>query len=577
MGKFDSRWSRRGPAAMAGESTGAHFRSAFEEAPIGMALVGIGEGDFGRFLMVNESLCRLTGFSRSQLEGSDFQRITHPDDLETDVELMRDLIDGLIPRYQLEKRYIHAKRHSVWVLLSASLVRDDGGAPLHAIRQVQDISAGKQFEGQLEYLADHDPLTGLFNRRRFHRELARQLSYARRYGGGGAVITVDVDQLKVINDTLGHAAGDELLVTVAHLMRDRLRETDTVARLGGDEFGASLPQTARAEAIALADELRRTLRAGAANAVTTSTTIKVSAGIALYDQDMESNEADLLVRADLAMYAAKSAGGDRSVVYDPGLAEPKGRPPSWAGRIRQALTDGTFELYTQPIAGVSDREIALREVLLRLPGDNGELILPSAFIYTAERFGFIRELDRWVIDRSLHAMSELSLGTVSINLSGASVTDPDLAQYVEGQTRRYGVEASELVFEITETAAIANMQSARECLSSLSGIGCRIALDDFGAGFGSFYHLKHLQLDFIKIDGEFVRTLRASKTDQLLITAMVDIAHGLHQKTVAEHVEDEETLNILRRLNVDYAQGNHIAEPAPITEGRRLPASQHSA
>jgi diguanylate cyclase (GGDEF)-like protein/PAS domain S-box-containing protein len=531
-----------------------------------MALLGIGEQDFGRFLMVNESLCRLTGHARSSLEGRDFQSITHPDDLAGDVELMHDLVDGRIPRFQLEKRYLHAKRHSVCVLVNATLIRDAAGEPLYAIRQLQDISASKLLEGQLEHLADHDPLTGLFNRRSFHRELARQLSYTRRYGdGGGGVMVIDLDHLKVVNDSLGHAAGDELIVSVAHLIRDRLRVTDTVARLGGDEFGVSLPHTAPAQVMALADELLRAVREDQTVAAAAETS-SVSAGLALYDDETDGSESDLLVQADLAMYAAKSAGGDRSVVYDPALAERDGRPPNLAGRIRQALSLGEFQLYTQPIVGASDGRLALSEVLLRLPGQGGELILPSAFIYTAERFGFVRELDRWVIEQSLRAVAELSLGTVSINLSGASITDPDLASYAEGEMRRFGTDPSQLVFEITETAAIANMQSARQCLAALNGIGCRIALDDFGAGFGSFYHLKHLQLAFIKIDGEFVRRLPASSTDRLLVTAVVDIAHGLHQQTIAEHVEDQETLEILRSLGVDYVQGNHIGEPAPIAD-----------
>src|SRR5207302_3993463 len=238
----------------------ARFKSTFQDAPIGMALVSIDPARTGRLLQVNEAFCELTGYSRAHLETLDLRTLIHPEDVEEEASLLAQLVAGEIHRYEIETRCIHAERQVVWVLVTASLVCDDSGKPLYCIRQTQDIQERKQFAGHLEHLADHDALTGLFNRRRFVRELSRQMSYARRYAEGGAVLFLDLDNFKDVNDTLGHQAGDELIASVAHLLGARLRDTDVFARLGGDEFAVLLPRVGADEAEAVADDLMQAVR-----------------------------------------------------------------------------------------------------------------------------------------------------------------------------------------------------------------------------------------------------------------------------------------------------------------------------
>ena len=551
------------------------FRSAFENAPIGMTLVSVEPESLGRFLMVNEATCELLGLSREQLLTTDFQAVTHPADLDEDLELMRQLIAGEIPSYQLEKRYIHAEHHAVWVLVSSSLVTDAAGGSLYVIRQLQDIGARKQFEGQLEYLADHDPLTGLFNRRRFNRELERQLVYSRRYGTGGAVLVFDLDQLKRINDAFGHSMGDHLLTRTAELLLERVRSSDVVGRLGGDEFAVALLHTERARATELASGLLTMLADDSALTLPSNIEHTASVGLAMFAEDSEASATDLIIAADRALYEAKHDGGNAVVVYEPG-AEPGGVPaplPNWAAHIRSAITEDAFLLYGQPVVDLRTDAESQREILCRLPTPAGEVLLPGTFYYTAERHGFVRELDRWVISHALPTLSTGLPGNVSINLAADSVADPDLGAFVRAQLAAHDVDPDKVIFEITETAAIANMESARRCLSALTGIGCRVALDDFGAGFGSFYHLKHLELQFLKVDGEFIRTLRASKTDQLMVRHIVEIAHGLGQQAIAEHVEDEPTLELVRELDFDLAQGNFLGRAAPLELATWAPAS----
>jgi EAL domain-containing protein (putative c-di-GMP-specific phosphodiesterase class I) len=286
----------------------------------------------------------------------------------------------------------------------------------------------------------------------------------------------------------------------------------------------------------------------------------------MFEEDSEASATDLIIAADRALYQAKHRGGNAVVVYEPGL-ESGGLPaplPNWAGHIRSAIAEDAFLLYGQPVVDLRTDAAAQCEILCRLPTPAGEVLLPSAFFYTAERHGFVRELDRWVISHALPTVSTGLASNVAINLAADSVADPDLCDFVRAQLTEHAVDPGQVIFEITETAAIANMESSRRCLAALTGLGCRVALDDFGAGFGSFYHLKHLELQFLKVDGEFIRTLRASKTDQLMVRHIVEIAHGLGQQAVAEHVEDELTLELVRELDFDLAQGNFLGRAAPL-------------
>ena len=542
------------------------FENAFTHAPIGMALVDMS----GRLLRVNDALCRITGYSADQLCSRSFCDLSDPDDVDLDERQSREMFDGRIPTYQVEKRYQHAWGHSVWVLLSASLVHDDDGRPLHLIAQVQDISERKELEGRLEHLVDHDFLTALFNRRRFEEALAQEIKSTARYGGGGAVLLLDLDHFKEVNDRFGHKAGDDLLKTVAAALRARIRDTDVLARLGGDEFGIILPQVDAGQAEVVAEGIVKALRHRTAMLAEHQIPITASVGVALFDG---LTNIEILAAADLAMYEAKEAGRNRFALYRPPA---DGEPRSLsrlaaAERIQRALTRDQLELYCQPILDLASREVSQYELLLRLRTDAGELLPPSAFLYVAERFGTIVSIDSWVVQQAVALIAaQARLGrslTLHLNISAKSIGNPQLVEAIYRSLAAARIDPASLVFELTESAAIGNIERAKNFTTELRSRGCRFALDDFGTGFGSFFYLKHLPFDYFKIDGDFIRGFGANTTDQLVVEAIVGIAKGMGKKTVAEFVTDQAMTDRLRQSGIDYAQGFHIGAPRPIIEG----------
>jgi diguanylate cyclase (GGDEF)-like protein/PAS domain S-box-containing protein len=543
------------------------FRSAFEDAPIGMALVALD----GRFMRVNAALSELTGHPAERLVTSTLQQISHPEDSGALEGELRRLIGGEIDALVGETRYLQPGGQVVSAALNVALVRDRLGRPQHLVVQAQDITDRKRYEDQLQFMADHDPLTGLLNRRGFERELERHISRLKRYGPEGALLALDLDHFKYVNDTLGHNAGDELIASVTSILRRRLRRSDTLARLGGDEFAVLLPRAdreqARAVAQSLVDGLRAAdIRVGPGLPAHTTTSI----GVTLFDEPELTGE-EMLIRADLAMYDAKETGRDRYAFYaaEGEEAQPRMRARlTWVDRIRAALRDDRLILHSQPIVSLAGDRPPMQELLLRMVSEGGDVILPTTFLYVAERFDLIQEIDRWVTQRAIRLLAETGgAGTaipVSVNLSGKSLADDELLRTLERELRDTGVEPAQLVFEITETAAIANIQLARSFSERLRALGCRLALDDFGSGFGSFYYLKHLPFDYLKIDGEFVTNCLTSQTDQLLIEAVVSIAKGLGKLTIAEYTPDEATLDFLRLRGVDYSQSFHTGRPHPL-------------
>jgi diguanylate cyclase (GGDEF)-like protein/PAS domain S-box-containing protein len=549
------------------------FRAAFEGAPIGVALVGVERDCVGRWLQVNPALCELTGYASEELLATSLEAITHPDDQDLSATAMQGLIAGETPQLRLETRYMHRAGHPIWALLHASVVRDGAGQPLYAIAQVLDITERKRFEGQLQHLADHDPLTGLVNRRRLEVELRNGVALAKRYGHAGALLVIDLDNFKYVNDTYGHAVGDELICRVGGVLRERLRETDVLARLGGDEFAVMLPRASLADAQAVAADLLGLIRSQACVLVgERRVRLSGSVGVAPIDPRAELTADELLVEADLAMYEAKETGRDRVAPVD--VSDQQARMSarlSWSERIRDALEHDGFVTFQQPILDLRTGTVGRHELLLRMEGEGGDLIPPGAFLYVAERFGQIQAIDRWVIARAVEILAErrgagLELA-LEVNLSGASITDEAVLEFVASEVENAAIDPSKLIFEVTETAAIVNVERARHFAERLAEFGCKFALDDFGAGFGSFYYLKHLPFDCLKIDGDFIRKLPTSVPDQLTVKAIVEIARGLGKETIAEFVEDELTLGLLREYGVDFAQGYHVGPPAPV-DGR---------
>ncbi len=540
------------------------FRTAFVQAPIGMALVELD----GRLRTVNESLARIVGRRVDDLEGMTLDDLLHADDADRHPGGAAALLGESTAAVAAERRLLHASGHPVWALVQANLVRDAGDEAHHYLVQVVDITARRRFEEQLQHMANHDPLTGLLNRRGFERELERQASLAGRYGTRGALLVLDLDEFKFVNDTLGHNAGDELIVATAQLLRERMRESDALARLGGDEFAIVLPEATREEASEVAESLLEQVRTARTLRRPSGMGITASLGIAMFEEGLSAE--DVLVNADLAMYDAKEAGRDRTAHVEPdGFTEPRIKSRmTWVGRIEEAIARDRFVLHAQPIVGLRHGDVALHELLVRMTGDEGDLIPPATFLYIAERHDLVQAIDRWVARTAIDLISgHRDAGrhlALSVNVSGRSLADGKFLDEVETGLRLSGIPPQRLVLELTETAAVGNVGLARRFGERVHDLGCRVAIDDFGAGFGSFYYLKHLPFDFLKIDGEFVEQCLDNRTDQLVIQSVVRIAAGLGRETIAEFVGDERTARFLSREGVDYAQGFHIGRPQPL-------------
>ena len=544
-------------------SAQTRLRQAFDEAPIGMALIDLD----GRWRQVNRALCTMLRYTEAELMRLNRADIVHPDDLPP----ASSLEPGDTDPADMEIRMLDALGGIVWTEVSRSIVRDETGAPLYYIAQIQDITERREFSVKLAHMADHDVLTGLFNRRRFEQELDRQVAYTERYATPATLLMLDLDNFKYVNDTLGHAMGDELLVRVAAALRERLRTTDVITRLGGDEFAIILPETDIAAAQRVAASLLVTIKDdGLVQHESCAIQVTASIGIAAIETDVAVTPNELMMRADGAMYEAKEAGRGRFAVHHPGATARLTDTVTWADAIRRALANDGFVLYQQPILDLRTNEIARHELLLRMVGADGEHILPATFLYVAERFGLIEEIDAWVIRQAVTLIDEQQrLGrrlVLEVNLAGPSLTSPLVMATIEHELQRSGIDRSCLIFEVLEAAAISNIQKARSFAERIAELGCGFALDNFGAGFGSFYYLKHLPFDVLKIDGEFIRNLSHSIEDQVVVKSVAQIATKLGKTTVAEFVEDEATLELLRSYGVDYAQGYGIGHPQPVCE-----------
>ncbi len=549
------------------------FHRAFDSCPIGMALTE----PRGRHVRVNRSLCAITGYTDRDLLALPDAAIVHPEDRREHRGDIEALLAGRLDLLTTELRYLHAHGHEIWVALTATVLRDAHGGPHHVLRQVQDVTERRRYEERIQHMADHDALTGLFNRRRFEDEVARHGAWVNRYGTEGAVLVIDLDGFKFVNDTLGHSAGDRLLMTVASVLRARLRESDVLARLGADEFAVLLPRAGEDEAATVAESLIEALRHEPTRVEGQRRAATASIGIALFEGAEQSGE-EVLVNADLAMYDAKHEGRDRFALHRPSRGAPPGTKArmTWANYIEQALDEDRFVLYAQPILELRSREVTRHELLLRMISDDGDVIPPGAFLGIAEQFDLVQRIDRWVTRRAIALLAERERAghplSLQVNLSARSLADGALLQIIERELPEAGIGRGQLTFEITETAAIANIRLARRFAGALDELGCCFALDDFGAGFGSFYYLKHLPFDYLKIDGEFVAQCLSSRTDQLLIDAVVGIARGLGKQTIAEFTTDEGILSFLAERGVDYAQGHHIGRAVPI-EDSLIPAA----
>jgi diguanylate cyclase (GGDEF)-like protein/PAS domain S-box-containing protein len=670
------------------------FRSIFDHAPIGVAMVSLE----GRYLQVNGSLCEILGYSEEELQALTWQEITHPDDLATSSDYARRTVEGEFPKYHLDKRFRHAEGHTVWASLSVSLVRDSKGEPLNFVSQIQDVTERKKIEKrikeseerfrslvqnssdiitileadgtvryvspaveritgykpdeqvgtnafgsvhpddcdraldnfaevlkkpglhpplefrvphkdgswrylehvvnnllddpavrgvvinswditerkdlveQLSYQAFHDPLTGLPNRALFMDRLEHALTRANRRGSKVAVLFMDLDNFKVINDSLGHKVGDQLLVATAERLKACVRPEDTAARLGGDEFTILVEDvTDVGEVVQIAERIAEILRPPFA-LQDQEVFATISTGITINSTAHEQPE-DLLRHADLAMYRAKHRGRARYEVFEPSMDAKAVERLILETGLRRALVREQFRVYYQPIVALANDMIAGVEALVRWEHPQRGLLLPEAFLSVAEETSLIVRIGQWVLREAgkqariwqEHYPSIPPL-TISVNLSTREFFHPKLVAEVLGESE---IDPASLQLEITEGAMRSNgTSSADRTLRNLKRMGVQLAIDDFGLGYSSLSYLKRFPVDFLKIDRSFIAGLGGepngvSSKDTEIVKAMIELTHALGLKVIAEGVESAEQLRRLRNMKCDFAQGNYFSEPLP--------------
>jgi diguanylate cyclase (GGDEF)-like protein/PAS domain S-box-containing protein len=522
-----------------------------------------------RFSYVSQEAENLLGYPVAEWLKANFWRDhIYPEDRAWMEKTLEDNVrqDG---SFMVDFRMVHELGHLIWVRAINNVeVNEEGETVIRGL--ILDIMEQKTAEDRIVYLAEHDSLTGLINRRRFQEELERSIAFTQRYKQQGALLFIDLDQFKYINDTYGHQYGDEYLLDVSRRLAKVLRKTDILGRLGGDEFGVIIPSVTEKESETVANALLGTLSQEMIECDNKLIHISASIGIAFFPTQGYV-ASDLLAKADAAMYTAKNKGRSQYHIFSEDDDELWNMQAKihWEERIRWALENNRLVLHFQPVADLHTKAIVHYEVLLRMQGRDDELITPPAFIETAERFGLIREIDRWVLRNAIKEQARRrdqgEVVTLAVNISGRHFGSSEIMLLVKESMENYKADPRNIIFEVTETAAVENLAQAREFIDSLRSLGCRFALDDFGIGFSSFHYLRNLPVDFVKIDGSFVRNLHYDAEDRIFVKAMVDLATGLGITCIAEFVENTEIVTILKDLGVGLGQGYHIARPQDDT------------
>ncbi len=516
----------------------------------------------GEIRTINQFGIQLSGHDATDILGGRFDQLFAKDGAD-----IRALLAGPETGPQRRSSTVHTRRGPIREIdwWHTRLSRR-GEEPL-ILSLGLDLTEQRQAQRHLSWLADHDPLSGLFNRRRFQQETRRAIVEARRYGSTGALLFFDLDQFKYINDTSGHQAGDTLLKRVASVLKDTVRETDITARLGGDEFAVLIGQADTQGAIETARKIGQRLSEMAFPVGDRAYKVSASIGIAMFPEHAR-DAPDLLAAADLAMYKVKEAGrgGWQLFSQDDPSRERMHARMLWKSRVEKALEQGTLVLRFQPIINVETGEITHCEALIRMLDEDGKgLIGPGEFIEACERTGLIHAVDKRVLDLGIAQLAQFNAGGlgigISLNLSGHAFENRDLLPTLKALLEKYQVRPESLIFEITETAAVSDLVAARGLMQSMRAMGCHFALDDFGAGFSSLRYLRQLPVDYVKIDGSFIQNLPEDRDNQVMVKAITDVARGFGIKTVAEYVESSEILSMLQSYGVDYAQGYHISPP----------------
>ncbi len=525
----------------------------------------------------------LTGWEGAEAKGRKLQEVFNILN-----EATREPLENPVTRAIREGQVIAVADHTVLVNRrgqeiaiqdSAAPIRDRSGKIIGAVMVFHDVSKERRLRRALAYQASHDALTGLINRREFENRLNEALLTARSdEGTTHALMYLDLDQFKLVNDTCGHQAGDRLLKQITGLLQTRIRTSDTIARLGGDEFGVLLQDCTADRAAKIADNLRQAIREYRFEWQDGAMNVGVSIGIVEINSASESI-ASVMAAADVACYAAKDSGRNRVHMYQSSSAPERHREMQWVSRLTRACEENRLELYYQPIVpiGATRDTRGHYELLLRMRGEHGELVQPAEFIPAAERYNVMPMIDRWVVSQALGALAHYRADgdprygyTLSINLSGTSLNDDRFLEFLINELQTYDLSPGAVCFEITETAAISNLANVVHFMREFRARGCLFSLDDFGSGLSSFMYLKNLPVDFLKIDGSFIQNVTTDHVDRSMVEAITQIGRAMGLKTVAERVESAEVLKCLADIGVEYAQGIYIATPESVESLSRI-------
>lgn len=542
-----------------------------------ITLQSIGDGVItidinGNILYLNPYAEQMLGCSSDAAFKKPLDSLLYFTDATTKIKLDSPVLRCLNKEGVIISEHIHAVRKDgthFAVKLTVSPMRDHEAVIRGVVMVMHDVSEMWKMAQQLSYQATHDSLTGLINRREFDQQLSHALQRCMKTSCQHTLCYMDLDQFKIVNDTCGHTAGDRLLKQLSQVLVSHVRENDIFARLGGDEFGLLLENCPLDKAEPIVEKIRKTVKEFRFAWEEKNFELGVSIGMVPVTSDSAS-VTELLSEADAACYVAKNLGRNRVHKYQYGDSElvKHKSEMQWVNRIQQALQDGRLISYCQFIKPLNSDDPSYAEILVRMMDEKGEIVLPGAFIPAAERFHLMSKIDRWVIRDVFYHLSGITQADMhyTINLSGQSVGDQKVLQHIIDSMEEYGINPKHICFEITETAAVANLDSARVFIDQLHELGCEFALDDFGSGLSSFAYLKNLNVDFLKIDGSFVRDIDQDPVDYAMVASINRIGHLMGIKTIAEFVEDKVILERLKEIGVDYVQGFNVDVPKPLSE-----------
>ena len=547
------------------------FEIGFEQAAIGASIADLD----GYATRVNPALCAILGRPREMLVGQRLSSFGHPDDVSLLQVLRARLADGH-DAYEDERRYLRPDGTVVWAMCNITLVRDELGKPQYFFTQLQDITSRKVVEEELVQQALHDALTGLPNRALLTDRLIHSLAGARRRGSQVGVIFLDVDHFKVVNDSLGHTSGDDLLRQSAERIAAAIRPGDTVARFGGDEFVVVCDDVNLSETQQIAE---RVLEALSQPCVISSQDVHVTASLGIAVADETATPESLLRDSDAAMYRAKERGRGRIEVFDEAVRSKAETRLATESALRRAVERGEFILHYQPIVDLASGAMVGAEALLRWQHPDRGLVSPAEFIPIAEATGLIVPIGAWVLETACRQLVEWQRSantlTMAVNVSVRQMLAPGIARLVEDVLLRTGVRPQDLCLELTESVFMEDVEYFERTLASLKHLGVRLAIDDFGTGYSSLSYLNRFPVDAVKVDRSFIDGLGTERNDSALVAAIVAMASALGLEVTAEGVETQQQLSILKGLQCERAQGFYLARPMPSAEMSRFVAASH--